>query len=1201
MGPKKLALRLALAGLRGEAEEGFKERWNRACSQTDLKKAVRVTGLPGTETFAGQRISEWLPPDDRAHDARIPHNLDVLMAVVAVWSSWAGAPSLTGTGEVDRRWMGGQAGRWRRLVEDARAERAGTRAIRVETASQLTDAVGPYLERVRVVHRRLNLDVLGPTSRSGEQPAIEIRQVFMPQQCRAYLSHVPGEVRRLLFADKVPDAELPPGLAADDATRLRMSYHSQPARPVLEVLAGEAGRRLVVLGDPGAGKSTLSKYAALALAGAMEEMPPELAPLAGLVPVVVELRHLAEERWRDRCLEDFLDHANNEDRMGITRRLLDELLATGRAAVFFDGLDEIFDPKIRAETARRIAAFAADHPQVRTVVTSREFGYRSNDFASAGFTQVILQDLTRPQVEEFIRRWYCAAHPEKPSLSSQLTQRLLGAVRGVRAVAELAGNPLLLTILASVGLGRTIPRERRAVYAHAVDVLTEQWDSGAKFLTPHAPASSGAVEALEWLEPRNRRRLLQRIARHMQEGTGSSAGTYLKDTELIGLISDFLQQSTSLSRSSTEIAAQHLVQRLRVRNFLLAHFGDGVYGFVHRAFLEYLAAEDLRERVFKEGMSREELLELLGRRAEDPTWHEVLLLLVGGLSHRQVASFIALLLRRHRERDGRGDTSMLMLAIRALAEVDETDLRSGSRDGDPDSSVAAQSRAVIDALIGGFNRAGFLDVRAALPALATFDRFWVDRDRFLRWYYAHSTVRSMYSASSVAAALSRDEAESAKQARHPWDYYLRSAALEVLGERWPDEKSRALVTDAVSDPKWFVRDTALEVLGERWPDEKSRALVTDTVSDSEELVRGSALRVLGERWPDEKSRALVMSALLDPEQPRATALRVLGERWPDEESRAVVMSALLDPEQPRGAALEVLGARWPDEESRALVIAWASSPEQPVGGSAVRVLGERWPDEESRAVVTEAFTDAESPVRDVALRVLAERWPDQGSRALVTDALSDAESSVREVALRVLAERWPDEESRALVTDALSDSERFVVATALRALVDRWPDEESRALVVKALSAPESFVGGTALRALVDRWPDEKSRAAVTAALSDPDSPIREDALWALADTWPDDDTCRVIAAIATAEEGATARSIVTAHMAAQSPDKAWRVIGETLEAEDQPLLKVQAVKLLALLWPDEPGTVPRIRALTTHADENLCRTADEALRWLQR
>ncbi|MFD4657095.1 HEAT repeat domain-containing protein [Kitasatospora sp. NPDC058444] len=476
LGPKRQALYGGLLELKERAEQERKAR-QALWGQRELEKAVRRTGRTGTERFAGKRISAWVPPAARAGEARVPQDSEVLLAVVAVWSSWAGAPSLAADGRVEERWLRAERARWERLLDGARAEREDARVAdggdaaaqdRVRAAER-AEAVEAYRRRVREVHWRLNLDVLGASGSAGEQPKIEVRQVFMPQLCRPHVAHVPGEVRRLLAAGELADTDLPPGMEAEAVRALQETYRAQPTRPVLEVLAGETGRRVVVLGDPGAGKSTLAKYAALALAGALEELPAELGELAGLVPVVVELRQYAQEQWRDRTIEDFLEHVDRQDRMCLTRSVLEGLLAQGRAVVFFDGLDEVFDPAVRAQTARRITAFASDHPGVRVVVTSREYGYRAGEFTAAGFTQVMLQDLEHRQVEQFIRRWYTAAHPENPSLAAQLTQRLLGAVRGVRAVAELAGNPLLLTVLAAVT--DADPNVRNT----ALRVLGERW------------------------------------------------------------------------------------------------------------------------------------------------------------------------------------------------------------------------------------------------------------------------------------------------------------------------------------------------------------------------------------------------------------------------------------------------------------------------------------------------------------------------------------------------------------------------------------------------------------------------------------------------------------------------------------------------------------------------------------------------------
>ncbi|MFD3755448.1 NACHT domain-containing protein [Streptomyces cyaneofuscatus] len=462
---------------------------------------------------------------DRPEKFVVPQDGDVLLAVVAVWSAWSGRPALDGQGRVEQRWLKAARPEWDRLLDDAQRERAVSRE-RGDEQARGRAAVTVYLGRVREVHRRLNLDVLGPSGLAGEQPVIELRQVFTPQTCRPFVPHLEEGVRRRLVAvgELVDGEELSRSareLGREEAARRAV------AQPVLSVLAQETGRRLVVLGNAGAGKSTLTKYLTLALAGGLSDMPSSLEPLAGPVPVLVELRQYAQPHWRERTIEEFLDHVHVRERMGLPRPVLEGLLESGRAVVVFDGLDEIFDPAVRAQTTRRITAFSAHYRQVRTVVTSRDYGYRSHEFATNNFAQVMLQNLDPGQVETLIRRWYAAAHPEKPQLADRLTERLterlLSAVRTVRPVAELAGNTLLLTILATIRMGRIIPRERREVYAHAIDVLVERWDKDAKFLTPPAPPTSDVAHALEGLTAGRRLKLLERIARAMQEGARRSA------------------------------------------------------------------------------------------------------------------------------------------------------------------------------------------------------------------------------------------------------------------------------------------------------------------------------------------------------------------------------------------------------------------------------------------------------------------------------------------------------------------------------------------------------------------------------------------------------------------------------------------------------------------------------------------------------
>ena len=63
---------------------------------------------------------------------------------------------------------------------------------------------------------------------------------------------------------------------------------------------------------------------------------------------------------------------------------------------------------------------------------------------------------------------------------------------------------------------------------------------------------------------------------------------------------------------------------MRERNFILARFGTGVYGFVHRAFLEYLAAGDIYQRFRDSQLNEDQVIELFDLHWNDPAWQEVL-------------------------------------------------------------------------------------------------------------------------------------------------------------------------------------------------------------------------------------------------------------------------------------------------------------------------------------------------------------------------------------------------------------------------------------------------------------------------------------------------------------------------------------------------------------------------------------------------
>ncbi|MCD0447599.1 hypothetical protein LO762_00070 [Actinocorallia sp. API 0066] len=149
-----------------------------------------------------------------------------------------------------------------------------------EAEPSCDDVRAEYLGRVCLRYERIGLDILAPLTERGEHPVMMLGKVFVPQKVRENpppreLLDLPREVvRRLLDDGHV--AKLPDGIDRAELETARQAYRERPALPVLDAL-GQT-RKAVVLGDPGAGKSTLGRYVVLALA--LAQTRPEEHPWA---------------------------------------------------------------------------------------------------------------------------------------------------------------------------------------------------------------------------------------------------------------------------------------------------------------------------------------------------------------------------------------------------------------------------------------------------------------------------------------------------------------------------------------------------------------------------------------------------------------------------------------------------------------------------------------------------------------------------------------------------------------------------------------------------------------------------------------------------------------------------------------------------------------------------------------------------------
>jgi hypothetical protein len=274
---------------------------------------------------------------------------------------------------------------------------------------------------------------------------------------------------------------------------------------------------------------------------------------------------------------------------------------------------------------------------VRVIATSRRFGYRVQRLRDAGFQHFMLQDLEDDQIEDFIERWHDLTFPVGAD-KERKRNRLQKAIRESKSIRELAGNPLLLTMMAILNRHQELPRDRPELYNQASRVLLHQWDVERLLEDP---------QLKDWkisLDYKDKQGMLRKVAHYMQSSDKGLAGNIISAADLENILTDYLRGI--VEKGEPRMVARRMIDQLRTRNFILCDLGADSYAFVHRTFLEYFCAWEFIWQ-FKETqtLTAAQLKnDVFASHWQDESWHEVLRLISGMIDAKFVADMIDYLL-----------------------------------------------------------------------------------------------------------------------------------------------------------------------------------------------------------------------------------------------------------------------------------------------------------------------------------------------------------------------------------------------------------------------------------------------------------------------------------------------------------------------------------------------------------------------------
>ncbi|WP_375328721.1 NACHT domain-containing protein [Microcystis sp. BLCC-F210] len=349
---------------------------------------------------------------------------------------------------------------------------------------------------------------------------------------------------------------------------------------------------LMVLGDPGIGKSTfLRKVGLEALKGNKDSYQHPLTP------VLLELKNFKENEINIQALieEEFKICGFPNVEKNISNKL-----EKGELLILLDGLDEVPTANVY-NVIEKIKDFVDRYHKNRFILSCRTAA-RTH---LRRFTDIEIVEFDDQQIQSFIEHWFSSELDRKNETAKNCWELL--QKEEYKSAKELAHTPLLLTFLCLVyDENQSFPTNRSRLYQDALRILLEKWSAEKRLPNRGLVYENLSIEQEEIL--------LSEIA--YQNFVADKL--FLEKREVVKQIKDHLKQNLNAPQ---HLDGEKVLKTIEIEQGILVERARDVYSFSHLTLQEYLTAQYIYDNDLIE--------EAVKNYVTETRWEEVFLLVAG--------------------------------------------------------------------------------------------------------------------------------------------------------------------------------------------------------------------------------------------------------------------------------------------------------------------------------------------------------------------------------------------------------------------------------------------------------------------------------------------------------------------------------------------------------------------------------------------